>query len=111
MDLEKYSGKEITPSSAQEVDYDPGTISVGDCIYEVLRAKFAAERTREVGDVTTITVTKKGLKDRTLSEKGFDYYNDSQGSGIKHAGSDLGALGGGSSENCFTVSANSGMGV
>jgi proteasome subunit B (beta)-like protein len=68
------TGGEIARAFLCQVDYDPSKMSVGDCIYEVLRAKFAAENSREVGAGTTVKVTAKGKKDRVASLKGFDYY-------------------------------------
>lgn len=70
------SGGEIARAFLCQVDYDPAKLSVGDCIYEVLRAKFAAENSREVGRGTSVVVTSKGKKDLIISEKGFDYYEN-----------------------------------
>lgn len=68
------TGGEIARAFLCQIDYDPRKMSVGDCIYEVLRAKFAAEHSRDVGHDTTIVVTARGKKDRGLSDKGHDYY-------------------------------------
>ena len=69
------SGGEIARAFLCQVDYDPTKLSVGQCIYEVLRAKFAAEHSKEVGSDTTIVVTSKGKKDRWLSQGGHDFYD------------------------------------
>jgi hypothetical protein len=45
-------------------------------MYEVLRAKFAAEHSRDVGEGTTVVVTSKGKKDRVLSKQGHEYYDE-----------------------------------
>ncbi len=70
------SGGEIARAFLCQVDYDPTKLSVGQCIYEVLRAKFAAEHSREVGSDTTVVVTSKGKKDRWLSDKGHEFYDE-----------------------------------
>lgn len=70
------TGGEIARAFLCQVDYDPQKMSVGDCIYEVLRAKFAAENSREVGSGTTIVVTSKGKRDQVTSKKGFEYYRE-----------------------------------
>jgi hypothetical protein len=70
------TGGEIARAFLCQVDYDPSNMNLGDCIYEVLRAKFAAENSREVGRGTSIVVTAKGKKDLILNDKGFDYYED-----------------------------------
>jgi len=68
------TGGEIARSFLCQIDYDPEKMSVGDCIYEVMRAKFAAEHSRDVGQGTTVVITARGKKDRAVSKKGFDYY-------------------------------------
>jgi len=68
------SGGEIARAFLCQLDYDPGRTSVGECIYEVMRAKFAAEHSREVGSDTTIVVTSKGKKDRSLNGKGHKFF-------------------------------------
>lgn len=68
------TGGEIARAFLCQIDYDPRNMSVGNCIYEVLRAKFAAEHSRDVGQDTTIVITARGRKDRGLSDKGHDYY-------------------------------------
>jgi hypothetical protein len=69
------TGGDLARAVLCQVEYDPAKMDVGDCIYEVLRAKFSAERSREVGSDTTILVTSKGKPDRWLSPKGHKYYN------------------------------------
>jgi Proteasome subunit len=68
------TGGDLARTVLCQVDYDPAKMSVGDCIYEVLRAKYSAERSREVGSDTTVLVTSKGKEDRWLSKKGHKYY-------------------------------------
>ena len=70
------SGGEIARAFLCQVDYDPGRMSLKDCIYEVLKAKYSAEISREVGRGTTVLVTARGEKDLYLSKKGHDYYED-----------------------------------
>jgi hypothetical protein len=68
------TGGDIARAYLVQVDYDPDELSVGDCIYECLRAKFAAEKSREVGRSTTVTVNLGGVTQLSLSEKGHRYY-------------------------------------
>lgn len=69
------TGGDIARAFMCQIDYDPSQIGIDQCIYEVLRAKLAAEMGHQVGRGTTITVTEKGKKDLTLSVKGFEYYS------------------------------------
>jgi len=57
-----------------QVDYDPLEMSVGDCIYECLRAKFSAERGRDVGRSTTVSVSVEGKESYSWSKKGHKYW-------------------------------------
>jgi hypothetical protein len=68
------TGGDIARAFMCQIDYDPSQIGVDQCIYEVLRAKLAAEMGHKVGRGTTVTVTEKGKKDLVLSKIGFDYY-------------------------------------
>jgi hypothetical protein len=70
------SGGEIARAFLCQVDYDPDKMSIADCIYEVLKAKYSAEISREVGRGTTVLVTARGGTDLYLSKKGHDYYED-----------------------------------
>ena len=70
------TGGDLARAVLCQVDYDPSKISVGDCIYEVLRSKYSAEHSREVGNDTTVLVTSKTKKDRWLSKDGHKYYED-----------------------------------
>jgi hypothetical protein len=64
------TGGDVARAYLVQIDYDPSEMSVGDCIYECLRAKFAAEKSREVGRSTTVTVSVEGRKQLGLSRKG-----------------------------------------
>jgi hypothetical protein len=70
------TGGDIARAFMCQLDYDPAEISVGQCIYEVLRAKYAAEMGHQVGKGTTVVVTENGKKDLALSEKGYLYYGN-----------------------------------
>ncbi len=56
-----------------QVDW-PGEMPLGECMYEVLRAKFAAEKTRDVGRGTTVNISVEGRKHYLASQKGFEFY-------------------------------------
>jgi hypothetical protein len=56
--------------------YDPDTITLGACIYELLRAKFAAERSRDVGTGTSVDIIVGGAQKYSISDKGFKYFEN-----------------------------------
>jgi hypothetical protein len=70
------AGGSVARAFLCQVDYDSYRMSLSECIYEVIRAKFAAQRTREVGKGTSITVSVEGKKHYSIADAGFDYFEN-----------------------------------
>jgi 20S proteasome alpha/beta subunit len=67
------TGSAIARAFLSQVDFTDD-LTFGQCVYEVLRAKVASERSRDVGRGTSVDVVVSGSRRYSISAKGFKYY-------------------------------------
>ena len=70
------TGSAIAQAFLCQVDYDGTTMPLQDCLYETLRAKFAAEKSRDVGRGTSVNIIVEGKKTYWISEKAWKFFDD-----------------------------------